>query len=136
MGGDISKLYHSMVVAPPHQYLAVYRYIQENVNAMVHMGRHATYEWLPGKEVLLATYDFPEVVEGNIPQIYYYIVDGLAEGIQAKRRGSAVIIDHLTPPMVFTALYGGYGHSQPSSSNMMGQRRIRDQRSSTGFTIS
>lgn len=43
--GDISKLYHSMVVAPPHQYLAVYRYIQENVNAMVHMGRHATYEW-------------------------------------------------------------------------------------------
>ncbi|WP_255772533.1 cobaltochelatase subunit CobN [Methanothermobacter sp. K4] len=107
--GDISKLYHSMAVAPPHQYLAVYRYIQENVNAMVHMGRHATYEWLPGKEVLLATYDFPEVVEGNIPQIYYYIVDGLAEGIQAKRRGSAVIIDHLTPPMVFTALYGGYG---------------------------
>jgi len=107
--GDIDKLYHSMVVAPPHQYLAVYRYLQENVNAMVHLGRHATYEWLPGKEVLLGSYDFPEVVTGNIPQVYYYIVDGLAEGIQAKRRGSAVIIDHLTPPMAFTALYGGYG---------------------------
>ncbi|HOK72487.1 MAG TPA: cobaltochelatase subunit CobN [Methanothermobacter sp.] len=106
--GDINKLYHSMVVAPPHQYLAVYAYLQENVDAMVHLGRHATYEWLPGKEVLLASYDFPEVVTGATPQVYYYIVDGLAEGIQAKRRGSAVIIDHLTPPLTFTALYGGY----------------------------
>ncbi|HIH61607.1 MAG TPA: DUF3344 domain-containing protein [Methanobacteriales archaeon] len=106
--GDINKLYHSMVVAPPHQYLAVYAYLQENTDAMVHLGRHATYEWLPGKEVLLASYDFPEVVTGATPQIYYYIVDGLAEGIQAKRRGSAVIIDHLTPPLTFTALYGGY----------------------------
>ncbi|WBF08748.1 cobaltochelatase subunit CobN [Methanothermobacter thermautotrophicus] len=106
--GDINKLYHSMVVAPPHQYLAVYAYLQENTDAMVHLGRHATYEWLPGKEVLLASPDFPEVVTGATPQIYYYIVDGLAEGIQAKRRGSAVIIDHLTPPLTFTALYGGY----------------------------
>ncbi|MEM4525551.1 MAG: cobaltochelatase subunit CobN, partial [Methanothermobacter sp.] len=106
--GDINKLYHSMVVAPPHQYLAVYAYLQENIDVMVHLGRHATYEWLPGKEVLLASYDFPEVVAGATPQIYYYIVDGLAEGIQAKRRGSAVIIDHLTPPLTFTALYGGY----------------------------
>ncbi|BDH79645.1 MAG TPA: DUF3344 domain-containing protein [Methanothermobacter sp.] len=106
--GDVNKLYHSMVVAPPHQYLAVYAYLQENTDAMVHLGRHATYEWLPGKEVLLASYDFPEVVTGATPQIYYYIVDGLAEGIQAKRRGSAVIIDHLTPPLTFTGLYGGY----------------------------
>jgi len=106
--GDINKLYHSMVVSPPHQYLAVYAYLQENTDAMVHFGRHATYEWLPGKEVLLASYDFPEVVAGATPQVYYYNVDGLAEGIQAKRRGSAVIIDHLTPPLTFTALYGGY----------------------------
>lgn len=98
-----------MVVAPPHQYLAAYLYLQENTHAMVHLGRHATYEWLPGKEVLLAPYDFPKVVVGSTPQIYYYIVDGLAEGIQAKRRGSAVMIDHLTPPMSFTELYGGYG---------------------------
>jgi cobaltochelatase CobN len=28
-----------------------------------------------------------------------YIVDGIGEGLQAKRRGMATIIDHLTPPL-------------------------------------
>lgn len=108
--GDVAKLYHSSVVAPPHQYLAYYAYLQEHgTNAMVFMGRHATHEWLPGKELVLSPNDFPSVVVGTVPQIYFYIVDGLAEGIQAKRRGYAVIISHLTPPMTFTSLYGDLG---------------------------
>jgi cobaltochelatase CobN len=107
---DIALLYHSTVVAPPHQYLAYYAYLQEKgTNAMVFMGRHATHEWLPGKELVLSPNDFPSICVGNVPQIYYYIVDGLAEGIQAKRRGYAVIISHLTPPMTFTNLYGDLG---------------------------
>lgn len=108
--GDINKLYHSSNVAPPHQYLAYYAYLQEQgTDAMVFMGRHATHEWLPGKELVLSPNDFPSVMVGAVPQIYYYIVDGLAEGIQAKRRGYAVIISHLTPPMTFTDLYGDLG---------------------------
>lgn len=106
--GDYNQLYHNSVVPPHHQYLAFYAYLQtKGTDAMVHMGRHATHEWLPGKEVLLADNDFPSIVTGSVPQIYYYIMDGVAEGEQAKRRGSAVIIDHLTSPMTFTKLYGG-----------------------------
>ncbi|MCE5215144.1 MAG: cobaltochelatase subunit CobN [Methanobacterium sp.] len=108
--GDISKLYHSSAVAPPHQYLAYFAYLQEQgTDAMVYMGRHATHEWLPGKELVLSPNDLPSVMVGTVPQIYYYIVDGLAEGEQAKRRGYAVIITHLTPPMTFTSLYGDLG---------------------------
>lgn len=107
---DINMLYHSSVVAPPHQYLAYYAWLQEQgTDAMVFMGRHATHEWLPGKELVLSPHDFPSVCVGSVPQIYFYIVDGLAEGIQAKRRGYAVIISHLTPPMTFTSLYGDLG---------------------------
>lgn len=108
--GDIAKLYHSSTVSPPHQYLAYFAYLQEKgTNAMVFMGRHATHEWLPGKELVLSPNDFPSVCAGTTPQIYFYIADGLAEGIQAKRRGYAVIISHLTPPMTFTNLYGDLG---------------------------
>lgn len=106
--GDLDQLYHNSRVPPHHQYLAFYAYLQKiNTDAMVHMGRHATNEWLPGKEVVLASTDFPSIITGNIPHINYYIIDGLAEGIQVKRRGWGVIIDHLTPPMSFTKLYGG-----------------------------
>jgi len=106
--GDVEQLYHNSRVPPHHQYLALYAYLQQQeYNAMVHVGRHGTHEWLPGKEVVLATTDFPSIVTGTIPQINYYIIDGLAEGIQVKRRAGGVIIDHLTPPMTFTQLYGG-----------------------------
>lgn len=104
---DSDALYHSAAVAPTHQYLAAYYYMQsEYSDAMVFVGRHGTHEWLPGKEVLLSTNDFGSIVVGDCPQIYFYIVDGLAEGIQSKRRGFAVMISHLTSPMAFTSLYG------------------------------
>ena len=104
---DIENLYHCTAVAPTHQYLAAYYYMQtSHPNAMVFVGRHATHEWLPGKEILLSSTDYGSVVVGDVPQLYFYISDGLAEAIQAKRRGFAVIISHLTSPMSFTHLYG------------------------------
>ena len=104
---DIQNLYHCTAVAPTHQYLAAYYYMQtSHPNAMVFVGRHATHEWLPGKEILLSSTDYGSVVVGDVPQLYFYISDGLAEAIQAKRRGFAVIISHLTSPMSFTHLYG------------------------------
>ena len=104
---DIENLYHCTAVAPTHQYLAAYYYMQtSHPNAMLFVGRHATHEWLPGKEILLSSTDYGSVVVGDVPQLYFYISDGLAEAIQAKRRGFAVIISHLTSPMSFTHLYG------------------------------
>jgi cobaltochelatase CobN len=104
-----NALYHSSAVAPTHQYLAAYYYFQTYYpSAMVFIGRHGTHEWLPGKELLLSGNDFGSIVLGKTPQIYYYITDGLAEAIQAKRRGFAVMISHLTSPMAYTQLYGEY----------------------------
>ena len=104
---DIENLYHCTAVAPTHQYLAAYYYMQtRHSDAMVFVGRHATHEWLPGKEVLLSYNDYGSIVVGKVPQVYFYITDGLGEAIQAKRRGFAVLISHLDSPKSFTHLYG------------------------------
>jgi len=105
--GNAEQLYHNTIVPPHYQYLAFYSYLQtEGYNAMVFIGRHATHEWMSGKEVLCSNTDFTTILTGSIPQIYFYVSDGISEGLTAKRRGSAVIIDHLTPPMSYTSLYG------------------------------
>ncbi len=109
-GDDPMKLYHDPTLYPHHQYIAAYLWLDRmfHADAMVHLGTHATYEWLPGKQTCLAPWDPPEIMVGDIPNIYPYIVDDVGEGIQAKRRGRAVIIDHLTPPMVEADLYNEY----------------------------
>lgn len=104
---DVENLYHCTAVAPTHQYLAAYYYMQSRYsNAMIFVGRHGTHEWLPGKEILLSYNDYGSIVVGDVPQLYFYITDGLGEAIQAKRRGFAVMISHLTSPMAYTQLYG------------------------------
>ena len=108
---DVSKLYHSTMVPPPHCYLAWYAYLNNvlKVNAEVHVGRHASYEWLPTKELALSSFDYSDIVIGNTPSIYLYVMDGVGEGLQAKRRGLAVIIDHLTPPLTTSNMdYGKF----------------------------
>jgi cobaltochelatase CobN len=49
---------------------------------------------------------YPEAVLGPVPHIYPFIVNDPGEGTQAKRRTSAVIIDHLTPPLTRAESYG------------------------------
>jgi cobaltochelatase CobN len=95
------KLYHDTTLPPHHQYLAYYLWLQREfkADAMVHVGTHATHEWLMGKEVGFTAADPGEVVAGDVPQLYPYIVDDVGEALQAKRRGMAAIISHLTPPL-------------------------------------
>ncbi len=105
---DEKVLYHSKDVPPTHQYLAAYFWISKGLgaDAIVHFGTHGTQEWLPGSEVSLHRYDYPSIMVDDIPVVYPYIMDNVGEGTQAKRRGNAVIIDHLTPPIVVGGLYG------------------------------
>ncbi|MDR2459288.1 MAG: cobaltochelatase subunit CobN [Deltaproteobacteria bacterium] len=107
---DPMKLYHDPLLYPHHQYIAVYLYLKHvfGADAMIHLGTHGTLEWLPGKQSGLMLSDPPEVLLDDIPDIYPYIVDDVGEGIQAKRRGRAVIIDHLTPPLVVAGSYQEY----------------------------
>ncbi len=109
-GDDPMKLYHSHTLYPHHQYIAAYLWLKYgfNANAMIHLGTHATHEWLPGKQAGLSITCPPEVLITDIPNIYPYIVDDVGEAIQAKRRGRGVIIDHLTPPIRKSNLYGEY----------------------------
>ncbi len=53
-------LYHSSAVAPTHQYLAAYYYMQKRIFLSYgFIGRHATHEWLPWKKkFLLSTTDY------------------------------------------------------------------------------
>lgn len=97
---NVKSLYHDPLVPPPHQYVAFYLFLKYGfeADAVVHIGTHGTHEWLPGKEAGLSPDDYPEALIADVPNIYPYIVDNVGEGLQAKRRGQAVIIDHLTPP--------------------------------------
>ena len=49
---------------------------------------------------------FPEAALGPIPHVYPFIVNDPGEGSQAKRRGAAVIVDHLTPPLTRAGSHG------------------------------
>jgi cobaltochelatase CobN len=104
---DEELLHANTSITPPHQYLAFYHWVRDRfrADALVHVGRHSTYEFLPGKAVGLGADDYPSLIAGDLPGIYPYIVDGVGEGTQAKRRGLAVIVDHLTPPLAATPLY-------------------------------
>lgn len=124
---DPDKLYHSTILAPHHQYVAFYLWLQKvwQPDAMISLGTHGTHEWLPGKQTGLSASCAPEVLIGDIPSLYPYIVDDVGEGIQAKRRGRAVIIDHATPPFRAGGAYAEYAelaaliseyHAAPSES--------------------
>jgi len=97
---DAKKLYHSVTLAPHHQYIAFYLWLKNEfqADAIAHIGTHGTHEWLSGKEIGFTDEDPPEALIQDLPNIYPYSVDVVGEGLQAKRRGMAVIIDHMTPP--------------------------------------
>lgn len=104
---DEELLHANTSITPPHQFLGFYHWIRDRfkADAVVHVGRHSTYEFMPGKAVGLSSDDYPSLIASDLPGIYPYIVDGVGEGTQAKRRGLAIIVDHLTPPLATTPLY-------------------------------
>lgn len=100
-------IYHSPTLPPPPEYLAFYLWIREvfGADAVLHLGKHGNLEWLPGRSVALGGDDYPQLCLGPMPHLYPFIVNNPGEGTQAKRRASAVIIDHLTPPLTRAGLY-------------------------------
>jgi cobaltochelatase CobN len=105
--GSPGVSYHDTKEVPGHFYLAAYLYVRELLaaDAVIHFGTHGTQEWTPGKDRGLAVSDYPYLAVGDLPVLYPYIQDNVAEAIQAKRRGRAVIISHQTPPFVPAGLY-------------------------------
>lgn len=102
------RLYHDPILPPNHQFLAYYRWIEHvfKADAVIHMGTHGSLEWLPGRSTGMSQHCYPDIVMDGLPNINPYIVDNPGEGIQAKRRANAVLIDHCAPVMVRSELYG------------------------------
>ncbi len=104
---NIDKIYHDMYLSPPHHYLAHYRWIKDvfKADAVMHVGKHGSLEWLPGKSLGLSEECYPDLAIMDLPNIYPYIINDPSEGTQAKRRSYCCIIDHLTPVFTNADLY-------------------------------
>lgn len=100
-GERAAELYHSTDSTPPYSYLAYYRWIERcfAANAVYHIGTHGSLEWLPGKEVGLSRDCYPDACLGSVPHMYPYHIGITGEGVQAKRRSWAVILDHMPPSL-------------------------------------
>ena len=105
---DPAASYHDPALVPPHGYLAFHAWLRDSfrAHAVVHVGKHGNLEWLPGKAIALSETCWPEIALGPLPHLYPFIVNDPGEGTQAKRRASAVVIDHLTPPLTRAGSYG------------------------------
>ena len=109
-GEDGEKLYHAKDLAPHHQYVAAYSWLRApapvgfGADAVVHLGTHGTLEWLDGKDLGLSAADAPDALIADLPNLYVYNVDVVGEGLVARRRGMATLVDHMVPPFVRSGL--------------------------------
>ncbi len=101
------QLIHDPDIPPPHHYLAHYRWMRDvfRADAVMHVGKHGSLEWLPGKALGLSEECFPDLAIMDLPNIYPYIINDPSEGTQAKRRSNCCIVDHLTPVFTNADLY-------------------------------
>ncbi|HWG93203.1 MAG TPA: cobaltochelatase subunit CobN, partial [Mycobacteriales bacterium] len=106
-GENPIAIYHDPDLPPSHHYLAAYRWLSESfgAHAVVHLGKHGTLEWLPGRGLGLGADDAPDAVLQDLPLFYPFIVNDPGEGTQAKRRAHATVVDHLVPPMARAETY-------------------------------
>ena len=108
-GWETQMDFHNMILPPPQQYIAYYKYLSEifKTNAIIHLGTHGTLEWLPGRNLGLQSTDWPfQLID--TPIIYPYIVSNPGEGMVAKERSFAQVLTHMTPVTSTTSLYGDY----------------------------
>jgi cobaltochelatase CobN len=106
-GENPIAIYHDPDLPPSHHYLAAYRWLSASfgAHAVVHLGKHGTLEWLPGRGLGLGADDAPDAVLQDLPLFYPFIVNDPGEGTQAKRRAHATVVDHLVPPMARAETY-------------------------------
>jgi cobaltochelatase CobN len=107
-GVDPEAVYHAPDLPPCHHYAAFYRWLSDEwrSDAIIQFGTHGTLEWLPGKSLAMSADCAPDVLLGDLPLIYPFVVNNPGEGAQAKRRTHAVIVDHLVPPLTHADTYG------------------------------
>jgi cobaltochelatase CobN len=108
LGDDANRVIHGTKQAPPHSYLATYLWIRYGfqADAMMHFGTHGSLEFTPWKQIALSSYDWPDVLVGEMPHYYLYVINNVGEALIAKRRSYATIVSHLTAPFMNSGLHG------------------------------
>jgi cobaltochelatase CobN len=108
--GRVCKILHDPTIPPPHQYLATYRWLTDErgfgAHVIIHVGTHGNLEYLPGKSLGLSQECLPDLALGTVPHLYIYNSGVTADGLMAKRRAYAVLVDHLQPVMSQAGLHG------------------------------
>jgi cobaltochelatase CobN len=107
-GENPVAIYHDPDLPPSHHYLAAYRWLERGfgAHAVIHLGKHGTLEWLPGKNLGMSADCAADAALGSLPLIYPFLINDPGEGTQAKRRAHATIVGHLVPPMTRAETYG------------------------------
>ncbi|WP_456483630.1 cobaltochelatase subunit CobN [Methanopyrus kandleri] len=98
--GSPEVVYHSRELPPHWQYIAAYEWLRRvfHADAVVYVGTHGTFEFLPGHDRGLTITDWTYLLLPDVPQAYFYIVSNPGEGTLAKYRGGAVILTYPSPP--------------------------------------
>ncbi|MCL4206157.1 MAG: cobaltochelatase subunit CobN [Pirellulaceae bacterium] len=106
-GDDVATV-HGTGEAPPHFYLGAYLWARHGfqADAIVHFGTHGSLEFTFGKSAALSDDCWPDILIGDLPHIYPYVINNVGEALVAKRRSYGVIVSHLTPPFTDAGLYG------------------------------
>lgn len=101
-----SRQAHDDKIPPPHHFLAVYWWLERKfgADAIIHYGTHGTHEFLPGRPAGQLSDDWSDITLGRLLNVYVYTMDNVGEALIAKRRGSAVIVSHQTPPIVYSGI--------------------------------
>ena len=99
---------HGTDQAVPHFYLGAYLWARYGfqADAIVHYGTHGSLEFTYGKSVCLSRDCWPDILIGDVPHIYPYVINNVGEAMIARRRSNAVLVSHLTPPFTDSSLYG------------------------------
>src|SRR5205807_4706982 len=86
-GENPIAIYHDPELPPSHHYLAAYRWLERSFgpDAVVHLGKHGSLEWRPGKALGLPEPCTPDAVLGELPLAYPSTVIDPGEGTQSKR---------------------------------------------------
>ncbi|MDR2339869.1 MAG: cobaltochelatase subunit CobN [Deltaproteobacteria bacterium] len=108
--GRVCVVLQDPLVPPPHQYMASYRWLQEpsgyGADVILHVGTHGNLEFLPGKAVGLSGSCHTDLAIHKAPNLYIYNADVTSDGIAAKRRSYATLVDHMQATFKEGGLYG------------------------------
>jgi magnesium chelatase subunit H len=105
--GDPMRLMYERDLTPHPQYAAFYAWLQHGfaADAVIHFGMHGTVEWLPGLALGNSGSCWPDILLGDLPNLYIYAANNPSESMLARRRGYGVLVSHNVPPYGRAGLY-------------------------------